>query len=56
MEERVSSRKKRNWLFNVSRKRWQIIELQGDLHVVPALQWGPNMRKLVALVNKSIGQ
>jgi iron(III) transport system substrate-binding protein len=32
------------------------VEPQGDLHVVPALQWGPNMRKLVALFNKSIGQ
>ena len=32
------------------------VEPQGDVHVVPALQWGPNMRKLVALFNKSIGQ
>jgi iron(III) transport system substrate-binding protein len=32
------------------------VEPQGDLHVVPALLWGPNMRKLVALFNKSIGQ
>ena len=35
---------------------WQIIELEGDLYVVPALQWGPNIRKLVTLFNKSIGQ
>ena len=32
------------------------VEPQGDVHVVPALQWGPNMRKLVALFNKSIVQ
>ncbi|MGH7871561.1 MAG: ABC transporter substrate-binding protein [Candidatus Binatia bacterium] len=32
------------------------VEPPGDVHVVPALQWGPNMRKLVALFNKSIGQ
>jgi len=32
------------------------VEPQGDLHVVSALQWGPKMRKLVDLFNKSIGQ
>jgi iron(III) transport system substrate-binding protein len=32
------------------------VEPQGDVHVVPALQWGPKMRKLVELFNKSIGQ
>jgi iron(III) transport system substrate-binding protein len=33
-----------------------IVEPQGDLHVVSALQWGPKMRKLVELFNKSVGQ
>jgi iron(III) transport system substrate-binding protein len=32
------------------------VEPQGDLHVVSALQWGPKMRKLVELFNKSVGQ
>jgi len=32
------------------------VEPQGDVHVVSALQWGPKMRKLVDLFNKSIGQ
>jgi iron(III) transport system substrate-binding protein len=32
------------------------VEPQGELHVVSALQWGPKMRKLVDLFNKSIGQ
>jgi iron(III) transport system substrate-binding protein len=30
------------------------VEPQGDVHVVPALQWGPKMRKLVELFNKSV--
>jgi iron(III) transport system substrate-binding protein len=32
------------------------VEPQGDVHVVPALQWGPKMRKLVDLFNKSVGK
>jgi iron(III) transport system substrate-binding protein len=32
------------------------VEPQGELHVVSALQWGPKMRSLVSLFNKSIGQ
>ena len=32
------------------------VEPQGDLHVVPALQWGPKIRKLVDLFNKNIGR
>jgi len=32
------------------------VEPQGDLHVVSALQWGPKMRSLVDLFNKSIKQ
>ena len=32
------------------------VEPQGDVHVVSALQWGPKMRKLVDLFNKSVGQ
>ena len=32
------------------------VEPQGDVHVVSALQWGPKMRKLVDLFNKSIGE
>jgi iron(III) transport system substrate-binding protein len=32
------------------------VEPQGDLHVVSALQWGPKMRSLVELFNKTIGQ
>jgi iron(III) transport system substrate-binding protein len=32
------------------------VEPQGDVHVVPALQWGPKMRKLVDLFNRSIGK
>ena len=32
------------------------VEPQGDMHVVSALEWGPKMRKLVDLFNKSIGQ
>ena len=32
------------------------VEPPGDLHVVPALKWGPQMRKLVELFNKSIGR
>jgi iron(III) transport system substrate-binding protein len=32
------------------------VEPQGDLHVVSALQWGPKMRKLVDLFNKSVSQ
>ena len=30
------------------------VEPQGEVYVVPALQWGPNMRKLVELFNKNI--
>ena len=32
------------------------VEPQGDLHVISALQWGPKMRRLVDLFNKSIAQ
>jgi iron(III) transport system substrate-binding protein len=32
------------------------VEPQGELHVVSALQWGPKMRKLVEIFNKSVGQ
>jgi iron(III) transport system substrate-binding protein len=32
------------------------VEPQGELHVVSALQWGPKMRKLVEMFNKSVGQ
>ncbi len=32
------------------------VEPQGELHVVPALQWGPKMRQLVDLFNRSIGK
>jgi iron(III) transport system substrate-binding protein len=34
---------------------WKV-EPQGELHVVSALQWGPKMRKLVDLFNKSVGR
>ncbi len=32
------------------------VEPQGELHVVSALQWGPKMRQLVELFNKSVRQ
>ena len=32
------------------------VEPQGETHVVSALQWGPKIRQLVELFNKSIGQ
>lgn len=32
------------------------VEPPGDTHVVSALQWGPKIRQLVELFNKSIGQ
>lgn len=32
------------------------VEPQGDTHVVSALQWGPKIRQLVDLFNKSVGQ
>jgi len=32
------------------------VEPQGDMHVVSALEWGPKMRKLVDLFNRSISQ
>ena len=32
------------------------VEPQGDPHVVSALHWGPKMRQLVELFNKTIGQ
>jgi len=32
------------------------VEPQGELHVVSALQWGPKMRNLVDLFNKSVSQ
>ena len=32
------------------------IEPQGEVHVVSALQWGPKIRQLVDLFNKSVGQ
>jgi hypothetical protein len=32
------------------------VEPPGDTHVVSPLQWGPKLRQLVELFNKSIGQ
>lgn len=32
------------------------VEPQGEVHVVSALQWGPKMRTLVALFNRSVGR
>jgi iron(III) transport system substrate-binding protein len=32
------------------------VEPQGELHVVSPLQWGPKIRQLVDLFNKSVGQ
>jgi iron(III) transport system substrate-binding protein len=32
------------------------VEPQGETHVVSALQWGPKLRQLVELFNKSVGQ
>jgi len=32
------------------------VEPQGELHVVSPLQWGPKMRKLVELFNRSVAQ
>jgi len=32
------------------------VEPPGETHVVPALQWGPKLRQLVELFNKSVGQ
>ncbi|HUK40770.1 MAG TPA: extracellular solute-binding protein [Candidatus Acidoferrales bacterium] len=33
-----------------------IVEPQGELHVVSPLQWGPKIRQLVELFNKTVGQ
>jgi ABC-type Fe3+ transport system substrate-binding protein len=32
------------------------VEPQGELHVVSPLQWGPKIRQLVELFNKTVGQ